>query len=49
MKKKSVYFGIVLLCVLFLGMTNVYATTGALKKDSIETCNGITYGKHKDH
>ena len=49
MKKKSVYFGAVLLCVLFLDVANVYATTGALKKDSIETCNGITYGKHKDH
>lgn len=49
MKKKSVYLGVVLLCVLFLDVTNVYATTGALKKDSIETCNGITYGKHKNH
>ena len=46
MKKKSVYFGIVLLCVLFLGMTNVYATSGRLRKNSIKTCNGITYGQH---
>ena len=46
MKKKSVYFDIVLLCVLFLGMTNVYATSGRLRKNSIKTCNGITYGQH---
>lgn len=46
MKKKSVYFGIVLLCVLFLDVTNVYATSGRLRKNSIKTCNGITYGQH---
>lgn len=46
MKKKSIYFGIVLLCVLFFGSANVYATSGRLRKNSIKTCNGITYGQH---
>ena len=46
MKKKSILFLSVILTFSFFN-SNVYATSGALRKGSIKTCpNGITYGKH---
>lgn len=46
MKKKSILFLSVILTFCCFN-SNVYATSGALRKGSIKTCpNGITYGKH---
>lgn len=43
--KKRKY--IALLLIMFIaGNLNVNASSGKLKKDSIKTCNGITYGQH---
>lgn len=43
--KKSVYIS--LLLVLFcVGSVEVNASSGRLRKDSIKTCGGITYGQH---
>ena len=42
---------ILIILLLFYGMImpiNVYASSGALKSDSIITCNGKYYGKHGD-
>lgn len=45
---KKVLF-IVLIGVLFsFNIGDVSATTGRLKKSSIVTCNGITYGSHSN-
>ena len=45
--KKLFYLVIFLLIII---SSNVYATSGQLRKDSIKTCpNGVTYGKHSDH
>ncbi len=46
MKLIKKYLFISLLISLFLGVTEVHATSGALRKASIKTCNGITYGQH---
>lgn len=43
--KKSLY--LILLATLFIvGSIEVDASSGALRKASIKTCNGITYGQH---
>lgn len=43
--KKSLY--LILLATLFVvGSIEVNASSGALRKASIKTCNGITYGQH---
>lgn len=45
--KKSLYL-ILLITIFIAGNIEVTASSGALKKDSIKTCNGITYGQHSD-
>ena len=43
--KKSLY--LILIAILFVvGSIEVNASSGALRKASIKTCNGITYGQH---
>lgn len=43
--KKSLY--VILLVTMFLvGNIEVNASSGALRKDSIKACNGVTYGQH---
>ena len=43
--KKNIYL-IILTFIFIFGVTNVKASSGALRKDSIITCDGVTYGKH---
>lgn len=42
------YLFIILLSFSF-GLTEVDASSGQLKKDSIKSCNGVIYGQHTDH
>lgn len=49
MKRKLISMLFVLTCIFVLNPNNVFATSGALRKNSIKTCaNGITYGLHGD-
>lgn len=43
--KKCLYL-ILLMTIFVVGIIEVNASSGALRKASIKTCNGITYGKH---
>lgn len=43
--KKSLYL-FLLMTIFVVGSIEVNASSGALKKASIKTCNGITYGQH---
>lgn len=43
--KKCLYL-ILLMTIFVVGSIEVNASSGALRKASIKTCNGITYGKH---
>lgn len=43
--KKCLYL-ILLMIIFVVGSIEVNASSGALRKASIKTCNGITYGKH---
>lgn len=43
--KKSLYL-ILLMTIFIVGSIEVNASSGALRKASIKTCNGITYGQH---
>lgn len=43
--KKSLYL-ILLMTIFVVGSVEVNASSGALRKASIKTCNGITYGQH---
>lgn len=43
--KKSLYL-ILLMIIFVVGSIEVNASSGALRKASIKTCNGITYGQH---
>lgn len=43
MKKKYI---ITIITLFLIGNINACASSGRLKKDSIKTCNGITYGQH---
>lgn len=46
MKKNIYIISITILLTFLLNIYYVNASSGALKKDSIKTCNGITYGQH---
>lgn len=50
MKKIKVIFSIIVIYfILVINITNVNATGGGLRKNSIKTCpNGVTYGLHND-
>ena len=43
--KKNIYI-ILLLTIFMFGSIEVNASSGRLRKDSIKTCNGTTYGQH---
>lgn len=45
--KKCLYL-IICVCLFMFGSINVEASPGQLKKASIKTCNGNTYGQHGD-
>ncbi len=45
MMKKKVFFGIFVI-VFVISFNVVEASSGFLRKDSIKSCNGITYGQH---
>ena len=45
---KKVSFLILIVIVFIISGTSVKATSGFLRKNSIVTCNGITYGQHGD-
>lgn len=50
MKRKMISICILLMITMAINITNVYATSGALQKNSIKTCpNGITYGYHSSN
>lgn len=47
MKRKIVNVCLIVILMLVININNVYATSGALRKNSIKTCpNGLTYGYH---
>lgn len=49
MKRKLISMLLVLTLVFIFNTTDVFASSGALRKNSIKTCpNGITYGLHGD-
>lgn len=43
---KKILYLILLMTIFVVGSIEVNASSGALRKASIKTCNGITYGKH---
>jgi len=43
---KQILLKIILLILFMSNILNVNASSGQLKKDSIKSCNGITYGQH---
>ena len=45
---KKVFFLILIMIISMSNGTSVKATSGFLRKDSIVTCNGVTYGQHGD-
>lgn len=49
MKRKLISMSLLLTLAFIFNTTDVFATSGALRKNSIKTCpNGITYGLHGD-
>lgn len=49
MKRKLIGMSVLLTLAFIFNTTDVFATSGALRKNSIKTCpNGITYGLHGD-
>lgn len=49
MKRKLISMSLLLTLAFIINTTDVFATSGALRKSSIKTCpNGITYGLHGD-
>ena len=44
--KKNIYNIILVVTIFIIGISNVEASSGQLRKASIKTCNGITYGQH---
>lgn len=49
MKRKIINISLLLTLAFIMNTTDVFATSGALRKSSIKTCpNGITYGLHGD-
>ena len=46
MKKRKIFIALVFAFMLLINVPEVYASSGKLKKASIKTCNGVTYGQH---
>ena len=46
MKKRKIFIALLFAFMLLINVSEVYASSGKLRKASIKTCNGVTYGQH---